>query len=237
MTGRKAASRARAKQPVSSMTTSQAAVSADATQHLPPSLPAVAATPPVKRGLSWFVLPLAIFIGMAGLFAAALRSGDPSRIPSALIGKPAPAFAFTPLDGVTGLKLNGFNETALGKTGSVVVVNYWASWCAPCVEEHPQLVALQNVPGLIVAGVNMKDDPDAARRFLSRYGNPFTIMGQDRSGRGAIEWGVYGTPETFILDADGIIRAKHVGPISAADLKSRILPAIEAAKAPLPKRN
>ncbi|MBX9926699.1 MAG: DsbE family thiol:disulfide interchange protein [Hyphomicrobiaceae bacterium] len=198
--------------------------------------PAVA-PPPANRGLSWFVLPLAIFVGLAALFAVALRSGDPSRIPSAFIGKPAPVFAFTPLDGITGVKLNGFDESALAKTASVVVVNYWASWCAPCVEEHPQLVALKDLPGVTVVGVNMKDDPDAARRFLTRYGNPYSIIGQDRSGRGAIEWGVYGTPETFILDAQGIIRAKHVGPISTADLKSKIVPAIEAARTPLAKRS
>lgn len=182
------------------------------------------------RSFTWLLLPLGIFLGIAALFAVALRSGDPSRLPSALIGKPAPAFAFTPLDGVKGAKVNGFDEKSLSAPGKVVVVNYWASWCAPCVEEHPQLVELAKLPGVVLAGVNMKDDPDNARRFLSRYGNPFELIGQDRSGRGAIEWGVYGTPETFVLDAVGKIRAKHVGPISATDLKSKILPAIEAAR-------
>lgn len=181
------------------------------------------------RGFTWLILPLLIFAGIAALFALALKSGDPSRLPSAFIGKPAPAYAFTPLDGASGTKVNGFDQKALS-TGSVTIVNYWASWCAPCVEEHPQLVALKDVPGVVLAGVNMKDEPDNARRFLSRYGNPFAMLGQDRSGRGAIEWGVYGTPETFILDAKGIIRAKHVGPISKADLDRKILPAIEAAR-------
>jgi len=191
---------------------------------------------PSRRGVSWLLVPLGIFLGIAALFAVALRSGDPSRVPSALIGKPAPVFVFTALEAAKGSNANGFDHTALAGTGKVVVVNYWASWCAPCVEEHPQLEALKRVAGVIVAGVNMKDAPDDARRFLTRYGNPFEMIGQDRSGRGAIEWGVYGTPETFILDAAGVIRAKHVGPISASDLKSKILPAIEAARAPLPTR-
>jgi cytochrome c biogenesis protein CcmG/thiol:disulfide interchange protein DsbE len=184
---------------------------------------------PAPRGWSWLALPLVIFAGMAGLFAVALRSGDPSRLPSAFIGKPAPAYAFTPLEGVSVPKANGFDQSAL-KTGKPVVVNYWASWCAPCVEEHPQLVALAAKADVIVAGVNMKDDPTDARRFLARYGNPFALLGQDRSGRGAIEWGVYGTPETFILNGRGEIVAKHVGPISKADLERKILPAIEAAR-------
>lgn len=181
------------------------------------------------RGASWLVLPLAIFISIATLFAFALRSGDPSRLPSTFIGKPAPTFTFTPLEGVTAARANGFDETALA-TGSVTVVNYWASWCSPCVQEHPQLVALEKLPGVVVAGVNMKDDPANAKRFLSRYGNPFALIGQDRNGRGAIEWGVYGTPETFIVDAKGVIRAKHVGPITADDLERKIRPAIEAAR-------
>jgi cytochrome c biogenesis protein CcmG/thiol:disulfide interchange protein DsbE len=179
--------------------------------------------------LTWLSLPAAIFLMVTILFAVALRSGDPSRVPSALIGKPAPAFSFTPIEGVTGSRVNGFDRAAL-VTGGVVVVNYWASWCAPCVEEHPQLVALQRVPGVTLVGINMKDEPAAARRFLTRYGNPFAILGADRSGRGAIEWGVYGTPETFVLDARGDIVWKHVGPIMPADLTAKVLPAIERAR-------
>lgn len=190
------------------------------------------AAPVQKRGLTWLVAPLVIFCGIAALFAVALRSGDPSKLPSAFIGKPAPAYKFTPLDGISVPRANGFDEKALA-TGSVTIVNYWASWCAPCVEEHPQLVALSKIGGVVVAGINVKDEPDNARRFLARYGNPYAIVGQDRSGRGAIEWGVYGTPETFVLDASGTIRWKHVGPISKADLDRELLPKIEEARRPL----
>ena len=110
------------------------------------------------------------------------------------------------------------------------MLNFWASWCAPCVEEHPQLVALKGRRGIAVVGVNVKDDPTAARQFLNRYGNPFSMIGADRVGRGSIEWGVYGTPETFILNGKGLITYKHVGPISNDALEKKILPAIEAAR-------
>ena len=112
--------------------------------------------------------------------------------------------------------------------GKVSVVNFFASWCAPCVDEHPQLVALKE-RGVNVFGVNVKDDPAAARQFLTRYGNPYAALGADKAGRGSIEWGVYGTPETFVVDGAGVIRLKHVGPISPQDLQTEILPAIERA--------
>jgi cytochrome c biogenesis protein CcmG, thiol:disulfide interchange protein DsbE len=183
------------------------------------------------RRIGWVALPVALFGTVALLFAVALQPGrDPTRLPSMFLGKPAPAYAFAPIEGLqAGQALNGFDQTAFAG-GNVTVVNFWASWCAPCVDEHPQLVALKGTPGVTLAGVNVKDDPANARQFLNRYGNPFAELGADRNGRGSIEWGVYGTPETFILDAKGKIAYKHVGPITPNDLATRILPAIEAAR-------
>jgi cytochrome c biogenesis protein CcmG, thiol:disulfide interchange protein DsbE len=176
------------------------------------------------------LLPIAIFAVVAGFFALALSSGDPSKIPSALIGKPVPASNFTAVDGLVadGKAVPGFSNADLAK-GKVSVVNFWASWCAPCIDEHPVLEELKAAAGVDVYGVNYKDDPAAARRFLGRYGNPFTAVGADSTGRTAIDWGVYGTPETFVVNGQGQIVYKHVGPLSAADIKSKILPAVEAA--------
>lgn len=189
------------------------------------------ATKPRGRSRSWLFVPLAVFAVVAGLFAFALRSGDPSKLPSALIGKPVPQVNFGPLEGLkadNGSPVPGFTFSDLA-AGEPAVVNFWASWCAPCVEEHPLLVELAQRSGVKVYGVNYKDQPEAARRFLGRYGNPFTAMGVDPTGRGAIEWGVYGMPETFIIDRSGRIAYKHVGPMTPSSLQDRILPAIKAA--------
>jgi len=186
-------------------------------------------------GFSYVAIPAVIFALLAGLFAVALRSGDPSRLPSALIGKPAPAYAFGAIEGLgdAGPKSTGFDGAALA-SGEVSVVNFFASWCAPCVEEHPQLSALRDRPGVRLTGVAVKDDPANVRQFLNRYGNPYAVIGADRMGRGSIEWGLTGTPETFIVDGRGIIRAKYVGPVMPDVLERVILPAIEAARKPAP---
>ncbi len=110
------------------------------------------------------------------------------------------------------------------------MVNFWASWCAPCVAEHPLLIALKQKTGVAILGVNYKDQPAAARRFLGRYGNPFAAVGADANGRIAVEWGVYGMPETFVLDGRGRIIYKHVGPLSPDVLDTKIVPAIIAAR-------
>jgi cytochrome c biogenesis protein CcmG/thiol:disulfide interchange protein DsbE len=175
--------------------------------------------------------PLAIFAALAAIFAFALRSGDPSRLPSALIGKPVPVIALAPVEGLTdgGRLVGGFSSADLA-SGQVSVVNFWASWCVPCVQEHPLLVALKEQTGVRLYGVNYKDQAAAARRFLGRYGNPFAAVGVDGDGRAAIEWGVYGMPETFIVDGKGRIAYKHVGPITPAALEAKIIPAIRAAQ-------
>jgi cytochrome c biogenesis protein CcmG/thiol:disulfide interchange protein DsbE len=177
------------------------------------------------------VWPLAIFAVLAALFAFALGSGDPSRLPSALIGKPAPAIDLPALEGLMegGRTIGGFRGADLA-SGQASVVNFWASWCGPCVQEHPLLMALRERTGVRIFGVNYKDQPAAARRFLGRYGNPYAAVGVDGNGRAAIEWGVYGMPETFIVGGDGRIVYKHVGPITAEALEGKIIPAIRSAQ-------
>jgi cytochrome c biogenesis protein CcmG/thiol:disulfide interchange protein DsbE len=183
-----------------------------------------------RRNLRWAIAPLIIFTALAAVFALALRSGDPSRLPSALIGKPAPAIDLAPLDGLTdaGAPVPGFKTADLA-TGKPVVVNFWASWCAPCIEEHPLLLEARRRSGVAIFGVNYKDQTAAARRFLGRYGNPFAAVGVDAGGRAAIEWGVYGMPETFVIDGKGRIAFKHVGPLTPESLEKKLLPAIAAA--------
>ena len=181
-----------------------------------------------SRMLVW---PLALFAVLAMVFAFALRTGDPSKLPSALIGKTAPAIELPGLEGLAdaGRPVGGFAGADLAK-GQVSVVNFWASWCVPCVQEHPVLVALKERTGVNVYGVNYKDQAAAARRFLGRYGNPYVAVGVDGNGRAAIEWGVYGMPETFVVSGEGRIVYKHVGPITPETLETRVIPAIRAAE-------
>jgi cytochrome c biogenesis protein CcmG/thiol:disulfide interchange protein DsbE len=185
-----------------------------------------------RRRVGALVWPLLVFVLLAAIFAFALRSGDPSKLPSALIGKPVPNVALAAVEGLgDGTRpIGGFTSADLAG-GQVSVVNFWASWCVPCVQEHPLLVALKERTGVRLYGVNYKDQAAAARRFLGRYGNPFAAVGVDGDGRAAIEWGVYGMPETFVVDGKGRIAYKHVGPISAETLETKIIPAIRAAQA------
>jgi cytochrome c biogenesis protein CcmG/thiol:disulfide interchange protein DsbE len=182
------------------------------------------------RILAW---PLAIFGLLALLFTFALRSGDPSKLPSALIGRPAPS---TPLPALEGLSdgaapIPGLSVEELGG-GQVTIVNFWASWCAPCLQEHPQLMALKEKSGARLVGISYKDQATNARRFLGRYGNPFSAVGTDGDGRAGIEWGVIAVPETFVVDGRGVVVYKHTGPISPESLENAVIPAIRAAKAP-----
>ena len=185
-----------------------------------------------RRGFGWVAAPALIFAAVAMLFAFALTSGDPSKLPSALIGKPVPQTEFPALEGLqnAGAAVPGFTSADLGN-GKVSVVNFWASWCGPCVEEQPLLIELQQRSGVDLYGINYKDQTTSARRFLGRYGNPFKAVGTDASGRGAIEWGVYGMPETFVVNGQGTIAYKHVGPVTKESMATKLLPAIEAAKA------
>mgnify|MGYP003460887222 CR=1 FL=1 len=159
--------------------------------------------------------PVLVFMALAAVFAFGL-TGDPAKLPSALIGKQAPALAFPALEDlvVDGKAVPGI-EPKNYASGVPVVVNFWASWCAPCIDEHPLIAELKIKSGVDIFGVNYKDDPAAARRFLGRFGNPFTAVGTDADGSSAIDWGVYGMPETFVINGRGDIVYKHVGPLSA----------------------
>jgi len=191
----------------------------------PPAMPA-------QRRVSFMmVLPLIVFLGLAALFWFRLGSGDPSKIPSALIGRPAPQTVLPPLDGlaIDGKQVPGIDPAAFA--GKVSVVNVWASWCVPCHDEAPLLTELGKDKRLQVIGINYKDSAENARRFLGRYGNPFGMVGVDGNGRAAIEWGVYGVPETFIVGREGKIVYKLVGPITPDNFETVLKPQIEKALA------
>jgi cytochrome c biogenesis protein CcmG/thiol:disulfide interchange protein DsbE len=173
------------------------------------------------------MLPLAIFAALAGVFLFQLLSGrDAATVPSALIGADAPATSLPPLEGIN---LPGFESSALA--GKVTLVNVWASWCAPCRQEHPILMALSQRAGVDIVGLNYKDRPENARRFLGELGNPYDAIGVDQNGRTAIDWGVYGVPETFLVGRDGKIAWKHVGPFDERSAAEQLLPEIEKALA------
>jgi cytochrome c biogenesis protein CcmG/thiol:disulfide interchange protein DsbE len=177
------------------------------------------------------LIPLLVFLGLAALFVLRLGAGDPSRIPSALIGHPAPRIDLPPL---AGLERDGKSVPGLDSAdfnGQVTVLNVWASWCVPCREEAALLMTLAEDRRVRVVGINYKDQPDNARRFLGRYGNPFAANGTDSNGRAAIEWGVYGVPETFVVGRDGRIAYKLIGPITPDNLDAALKPAIEKALA------
>jgi cytochrome c biogenesis protein CcmG/thiol:disulfide interchange protein DsbE len=178
----------------------------------------------------WLVfVPLAVFLALAALFFFRLGSGDPSRIPSALIGRPAPATDMPPVPGLLrdGKPLPGI--VAADFKGAVTLVNVWASWCVPCHDEAPFLTKLAEDNRIRIVGINYKDQPDNARRFLGRHGNPFVAAGADTNGRVAMEWGVYGVPETFIVGRDGRIAYKLVGPITQDNFEAVVKREIEKA--------
>jgi len=185
-----------------------------------------------RRGRVWIVLlPLVVFLGLATVFMVQLLSGnDPSKIPSALIDKPAPE---TALPALAGLARNGVPVPGLDPAdfqGAVTVVNVFASWCAPCRVEHPLLMKLAEDDGIRMVGIDYKDEPANALRFLGTFGLPYDAVGVDADGRAAIEWGVYGVPETFIVGPDGRIRYKFVGPLSEEALAGPFGQALAAAK-------
>jgi len=177
------------------------------------------------------LVPLILFAGLTALFLIRLNAGDPSLIPSALIGHPAPQTVLPPIDGLKrdGEPVPGIDPASFA--GTVSVVNVWASWCVPCHDEAPLLMQLAQDRRLRLVGINYKDDADNARRFLGRYGNPFAAAGADQNGRAAIDWGVYGVPETFVIGRDARIAYKLVGPITPENLQSILLPQIDKALA------
>lgn len=172
-----------------------------------------------------FILPIAGFAVLAFFMFRALWGPPPAIIPSALINKPAPRLTLPALDS----QVTAFTPADL-TAGHVSVVNVFASWCAPCRTETRQLAELSNLPGVALYGMTQKDKPSATREFLQEYGNPFDKISRDDDGRAGIEWGVYGVPETYVVDGKGIIRFKYVGPLTDAVLAGQVLPAIRAAK-------
>jgi cytochrome c biogenesis protein CcmG, thiol:disulfide interchange protein DsbE len=185
------------------------------------------ATPRTSRWL--MALPLIAFAALATIFWFRLGNGDPSRIPSALIGHPAPQTALPALNGLVnnGAQIPGLDPSVF--KGKVSVVNVWASWCVPCHDEAPLLTELGKDTRLQIVGINYKDSPDNARRFLGRYGNPFGIVGVDGNGRASIEWGVYGVPETFIVGRQGTIVYKMVGPVTPENIDTVLRAEIDKA--------
>jgi cytochrome c biogenesis protein CcmG/thiol:disulfide interchange protein DsbE len=188
------------------------------------------ATNDTPRTSRWLMaLPLIVFTALAAIFWFRLGDGDPSRIPSALIGRPAPQAALPPLEGLAsnGAPIPGLDPTVF--KGKVSLVNVWASWCVPCHDEAPLLTELGRDTRLQIVGINYKDSADNARRFLGRYGNPFSIVGVDANGRAAIEWGVYGVPETFIVGREGTIVYKLVGPVTSDNINTVLRAEIDKA--------
>ena len=178
----------------------------------------------------WFaLLPLLFFVALAGIFYKQLASGGgTSDIPSALIGEKAPSASLDPL---VGLKDNGGQVPAFTPevlNGKYSLVNVWASWCAPCRQEHPLLVELSANPDIQIVGLNYKDKTENALRFLGQLGNPYDAVGVDPKGRAAIDWGVYGVPESFVVEPDRTILYKHIGPLTPEVLEEKILPLIKS---------
>lgn len=166
-----------------------------------------------------FLIPLAVFAIMV-IFLALGLSLDPREVPSPLIGKPAPAFSLPQVADA---------ERSLGPAdfkGQVVLVNVWASWCVSCRQEHPVLLELAKQNLVPIYGLNYKDQRDTAQGWLQQYGNPYTASAFDADGRAGIDWGVYGVPETFVIDKAGLIRHKHTGPVTPEALEKTILPLV-----------
>jgi cytochrome c biogenesis protein CcmG/thiol:disulfide interchange protein DsbE len=167
-----------------------------------------------------FALPLVVFVLMVGLLGYGLRL-DPKKVPSPLIDKPAPEFSLSML-GTPSRQLS-----TKDMSGQVWVLNVWASWCVSCRAEHAVITALANRNLVTVVGLNYKDEPADATRWLEQFGNPYATSVIDRDGRVGIDWGVYGVPETFIIGADGMIKYKHIGPVTHESLEQTILPILK----------
>ena len=187
--------------------------------------------PATRSGRGLALLPLLVVIGLSVLFLFRLGAGDSSKLPSTLIGQPAPELTLPGLNGQAGL------DNSLLRQGHVTVINIFASWCEPCRTEHPYLMALSKDPDLLRQGVTFigvanKDVPKNVQKFLDGLGNPYGKIGLDLNNRAGIDWGVYGIPETFVVRGDGVIAYKFIGPMDdkaiAAKIKPEILKAIAA---------
>lgn len=169
------------------------------------------------------ILPPLIFAGLAAMFLIGMQRENPDELPSALVGQQAPEVQMTPL-GDKAL----WDETGL-RQGAPALVNFWASWCGPCRVEHPHLAKLQS-EGLTILGVNYKDMPDNALSFLEELGDPYDSVGADTAGRMALNWGVYGVPETYLIDGDGTVLLRIAGPVTQREIDARLRPLLERLK-------
>lgn len=167
-----------------------------------------------------FILPLALFVVLVGFLAVGLKL-DPREVPSPLIGKPAPGFSLARLDDAAKTVRR---EDMLGK---VWMLNVWASWCAACRDEHPHLVAFARTKAMPIVGLNYKDTRPDGLNWLSRFGDPYDMSLFDQDGRVGIDFGVYGVPETFVIDKQGVIRFKQIGPVTPAIIETRIKPLLK----------
>jgi cytochrome c biogenesis protein CcmG/thiol:disulfide interchange protein DsbE len=170
------------------------------------------------------LLPPLAFAALAAVLYVGLKRENADELPSALIGRPAPGLELT-----TALRDDPPPTAADLTAPGVKLVNFWASWCAPCRAEHPLLAELA-AAGLPVIGVNYKDEPEYALRFLDELGDPFARVGADATGRTGLDWGIYGVPETFVVASDGTVLLRHPGPLTRAVVERRLRPAIEAAQ-------
>ncbi len=206
---------------------------ADAQTNTPLADNASADTPPRRRGPSLLVLlPLIIFAGLVLLFFYQLKSGkDPSILPSVLINKQAPDFALGPLPGATyeGKPVPGLSRADFD--GKVTLLNFWASWCVPCRQEHPFLLQLAKDDSFQLVGIDVRDSEENALGYLQEHRNPFARIGFDKTYRVGIDFGVTGQPETFVIDKFGCIRKKHIGPLYTELIDKTIMPLIRQALA------
>lgn len=180
------------------------------------------------------LLPLLVFIALAALLAVGIglsRNPDRTALPSTLIGKPAPGFALPLLDPDASPSTPARIVHSRELVGKPWVLNVWGSWCVNCREEHPVVSALA-ASGATVVGYNYHDDPADARRWLAQFGNPYALIVADEEGRTALDWGIYGAPETYVVDAHGIVRFKHVGELTPQIVATQIKPLLttEAAR-------
>lgn len=189
------------------------------------------------RRIFWVMLPAVVFLALAGFFYVSLQSGGPGVLPSTLINRKVPEFSLPPVEGLrrAGKQMPGFQASDL-VTGEVTLLNVWASWCVPCRAEHPLLTELAEKHKVKIFGLNFKDKPENAVRFLGTLGNPFYQVGSDLRGKGAIELGVYGIPETFVVDGQGNVRYKIVGQLTPRSIETRLKPEIERARQKLPEK-
>ena len=169
-----------------------------------------------------YIIPVALFFGLAALLYVGLFQGPPSELPSPLVGKPAPELGLPPLDN----QAQAFTRAEVGN-GRPVIVNFWASWCGPCRIEHAALERLAARQGVTLYGIDYKDKPENARAFLDELGNPFGKIDQDQEGRVSIDWGVTGVPETFVIDGKGVIRVHYAHPLDDEIINRLILPALK----------